>query len=193
MINVYDFDKTIYDGDSSIDFYLYCLKRHPRILFLLPKQFFSFVKYKLKLENKITFKQDFFSFFQLIPNLEEEITNFWSINIKKIKAWYLEQKKSDDIIISASPEILLKPMIKLLQVKDVIASNVSNTGLFLSNNCYGKEKVKRYKEKYNYIIENFFSDSYSDLPLAKISRKAFIVKRNKVVCWEVQDDKTNKK
>ena len=30
-MNVYDFDKTIYDGDSTMHFYLFCLRRHPRI------------------------------------------------------------------------------------------------------------------------------------------------------------------
>ena len=28
MINSYDFDKTIYDGDASIDFYIYMLKKY---------------------------------------------------------------------------------------------------------------------------------------------------------------------
>ena len=28
----YDFDKTIYDGNSFIDFYLFCLKRHKWIV-----------------------------------------------------------------------------------------------------------------------------------------------------------------
>ena len=27
MRNIYDFDKTIYDGDSTVDFFLFCLKR----------------------------------------------------------------------------------------------------------------------------------------------------------------------
>ena len=27
-LNVFDFDNTIYDGDSSIDFYIFCLKRN---------------------------------------------------------------------------------------------------------------------------------------------------------------------
>lgn len=27
MINAYDFDETIYDGDSSVNFYKYCLKK----------------------------------------------------------------------------------------------------------------------------------------------------------------------
>ena len=30
-MNVYDFDKTIYDGDSTADFYLFSLKRHKGI------------------------------------------------------------------------------------------------------------------------------------------------------------------
>ena len=29
-MNVYDFDKTIYDGDSTADFYLFSLRRHKK-------------------------------------------------------------------------------------------------------------------------------------------------------------------
>ena len=32
---VYDFDETIYDGDSTVDFYKYCVKRKPSLLLLL--------------------------------------------------------------------------------------------------------------------------------------------------------------
>ena len=31
-MNVYDFDKTIYNGDSTRDFYLYSLIKHPEML-----------------------------------------------------------------------------------------------------------------------------------------------------------------
>ena len=30
-MNVFDFDKTIYDGDCTVDFYMYCLKKYPVI------------------------------------------------------------------------------------------------------------------------------------------------------------------
>ena len=30
-MNVFDFDGTIYNGDSSKDFFFYCLKRYPKI------------------------------------------------------------------------------------------------------------------------------------------------------------------
>ena len=29
LIDVYDFDGTIYDGDSTVDFVRFCLRRHP--------------------------------------------------------------------------------------------------------------------------------------------------------------------
>lgn len=44
-MNVYDFDNTIYDGDSSIDFYFFVLRKKPSIIFLLPKQLYYCLKY----------------------------------------------------------------------------------------------------------------------------------------------------
>ena len=191
MINVYDFDKTIYNGDSSFNFYLYCLIRYPIIIFLLPKQFIAFILYKLKIKDKLYFKETFFLFLKYVPDIKETVEKFWIKNIKKIKKWYIENKKKSDVIISASPEFLLKPLIKKLEIKDVIASVVDNNGKFLSNNCYGKEKVIRFKEKYKNIkIDSFYSDSKSDLPMAKIVEKAFLVNKNKVKVWEVNSEES---
>ena len=47
MINSYDFDKTIYDCDSSVDFYLYCLKRNKKVLLSLPIQIYGLILYIL--------------------------------------------------------------------------------------------------------------------------------------------------
>ena len=44
---LYDFDGTIYDGDSSVDFFKYCLKKNPKIKKMLPKIGLKFIKYKL--------------------------------------------------------------------------------------------------------------------------------------------------
>ena len=52
MINVYDFDKTIYDGDSTIDFYLYCLNRNKTLIFMLPTQLYGMLLYILKVKEK---------------------------------------------------------------------------------------------------------------------------------------------
>ena len=45
----------------------------------------------------------------------------------------------------------------------------------------GEEKVKRFYEIYpKEIIDEFYSDSYSDLPLANISKKAFLIKKGQI-------------
>ena len=61
MINGYDFDKTIYDGDSTLDFYLYCLKHQFSLIRFLPIQFYGFLVYKLKIKRKEYFKEKFYT------------------------------------------------------------------------------------------------------------------------------------
>lgn len=62
-MNVYDFDNTIYRGDSTADFYLYCLKKHPKIISKFPKLFVAFTKfYILKKGSKTEFKEKMYDF-----------------------------------------------------------------------------------------------------------------------------------
>ena len=140
-MNVYDFDKTIYDGDSTADFYIFSLKRHKKILLLAPSL---------------------------------------------IKPFYKNQQQKDDVIISASPEFLLAPICKTLKINYLMASVVDeHTGKYSGINCHGEEKVRRYREMFGDTkIYEFYSDSYSDTPLAKISEKAFIVKGNRLLDWD---------
>lgn len=57
-MNVYDFDKTIYYGDSTADFYLFCLKRHKKILTLAPSLLGAFLKfYVFKKVQKLILKK----------------------------------------------------------------------------------------------------------------------------------------
>ena len=185
MINAYDFDKTIYDGDSSIDFYLYCLKIKKSIIVLLPIQLYGMLLYILKIKNKEYFKEKFFVFIKKIE-VEKYVESFWKKNLKKIKAWYIENKKNTDVIISASPEFLLKYLETELKIERVIASIVdTKTGKFLSNNCYGKEKVIRYEKEFNKKpIKEFYSDSLSDLPMLEYAKKGYIVKGNRILNYK---------
>ena len=45
-IDVYDFDGTIYDGDSTVDFVFFCLRRHPNVIAGLPHLVAAAVKIK---------------------------------------------------------------------------------------------------------------------------------------------------
>ncbi|EEX73505.1 hypothetical protein [Leptotrichia hofstadii] len=59
-MNVYDFDKTIYDGNSTIDFYIFEILRKPLLLRYLPQQLMCIVLYHMKIINKKNIKKDFF-------------------------------------------------------------------------------------------------------------------------------------
>ncbi len=184
-MNVYDFDKTIYDGDSTADFYLFSLKRHKKIITLAPSLFGAFMKYYVfKIGTKTDFKQVMYRFLRYCDT-DRDIADFWEINKIKIKKYYLNQKKDDDVIISASPEFLLEPIMRILNINTLMASRVDkHTGIYDGINCHGKEKVLRFYDKFpNGKIEEFYSDSYSDTPLAEIADKAYIVKGEKLSKW----------
>ncbi len=188
-MNVYDFDKTIYNGDSTVDFFLYAIKRKPYLLIYVPKQAWGFFLYAIKKIDKTQLKEYFFCFCRLI-NAEELAVSFWKKNQRKIYSWYLHRQQSDDIIISASPQFLLKPVCQNLGIKHLIASVVDpKTGRFNSKNCYGYEKTRRLNEEFgNISIESFYSDSLSDLPLAKMATNAFIIEKGKIKKWAVSDN-----
>ena len=86
-LDVYDFDDTIYDGDSTANFYLYCLKNKPSLVRYLPIQIWYFIKYKLKLVSKENFKEKFYMFFNGINNIDEYIINEKEIDITEKKGW----------------------------------------------------------------------------------------------------------
>lgn len=185
-MNVYDFDKTIYDGDSTADFYLFCLGRHKKILLTVPSLFAAFIKfYVFRRGSKTEFKQVMYRFLTCCEP-ERDLKDFWDKNIGKIKTFYLKQQKESDVIISASPLFLLTPACERLGIKHLMASNVDvRTGIYSGVNCHGEEKVRRYREKFgNEKIDEFYSDSYSDAPLAEIAGRAYLVKKNEILNWD---------
>lgn len=186
IINVYDFDKTIYDGDSTIDFYKFCIKQNKKIIIHIPRQIYYIILYKLKLKSKKKMKEIFFIFLKDLDNIDRLVEIFWEKNVHKIKGWYLLKEHNKDVIISASPEFLLKVPCDNLGVYKLIASKVDKkNGIFKTENCYGLEKVNRLKkEMKNFKIKEAYTDSYSDYPLLEIAEKGFIVKGNKISLYK---------
>ena len=169
-MNVYDFDKTIYDGDSTFHFLLFCAKRNPKVMFKLPRIAVRGILFLCGAIKKQAFKEDMFSFLSVIDT-DKELEAFWSRNISGIKQWYKENQREDDLVITASPVD-------------------KHTGKYTGNNCHGKEKVVRFNAAYpDASIEEFYSDSYSDSPLANISEKAFLVKGDKLLPWDMEKSK----
>ena len=89
------------------------------------------------------------------------------------------------MIISASPEFTIQRFCHQLGIQQVIASVVDpQTGKYTGLNCHGAEKVRRFKERMTSgTVEEFYSDSLSDAPLAGLAEKAYLVKGNNRLPW----------
>lgn len=179
---LYDFDGTIYDGDSSVDFFKFCLKKDKKNYKILPKLAIKFLAYKSKNITDTELKEYIFSFLENFKNIDIVVKEFWETHESKIKNFYLEKKHNQDIIISASPKFLLKPICQKLKVKDLIASDVDKTtGKFKKPNNRGEEKVKEFYKKYPKAeILEMYSDSLHDKPLLDLAKKSYFVKKNKL-------------
>ena len=179
-MNVYDFDKTIFRGDSTAHFFAFCLRRHPRILRRLPAVAADATLLLLGRADLTGFKGRLFGFLPDIPDVEAEVAAFWVENKRRVKSWYLKQASPDDLIISAGPEFLLAPMCPKL-----IASRVDPaTGAYTGRNNDGEEKVRRFRAEYGKTpVEAFYSDSLHDAPMAAIAQKAFLVKGDQILPW----------
>jgi len=189
-MNVYDFDKTIYPQDSTANFYKFCLSRYPRLRLGLFKTGWYFFLYFLRVYDKTQCKERFYSFLRSVPDIDAAVAEFWETRFDDLHDWYVNDKRrSDDIIISASPEFLLRPVCDRLGVT-LLASRVDkHTGRYDGVNCHGDEKVRRLLEfmpDAKERIEEFYSDSISDSPLARLAQDAYMVKGSDVIPWLIK-------
>lgn len=182
-MNVYDFDGTIYYGDSTADFIGFCIRRYPKTLLWLPVTAWAFLLYILGVYTKTQFKEKMYGFLKYVPN--GAVERFWQDYQKKIKPWYKEQQREDDMVISASPEFLIKPICEMIGIKTAMASKVNReTGKTEGLNCHDTEKVRRlYEWDKDAKINEFYSDSFADQPLADLAERAYMVKGDKRILW----------
>ena len=184
-MNTYDFDKTIFYPDSSYCFYLYCLRHYPGAMVkTLPRSVVSGLRYAAGKGNAKALEEQLFSFLPKLPDVDGAVKDFWDENRQRLAKWYLRQKRGDDVIISASPEFLLRPICDELGVRLIGTRMDKHTGKISGENCHDKEKVRRFYECYpDGHSDEFYSDSMSDLPMAEISDRAFMLKKHVISPW----------
>ncbi|MBR4548661.1 MAG: haloacid dehalogenase-like hydrolase [Oscillospiraceae bacterium] len=185
-MNVYDFDKTIFYPDSSYCFFCFCLRHYPRaVLKSLPVAGVTGLQWFIKQADTRHLKEKLFSFLPYLDNVDAIVQEFWAEYQSNIADWYLAQKRDDDLIISASPEFLLRPITERLGVQLIATRMDSRTGRITGNNCHDSEKISRFLRDYpNGSVDVFYSDSLSDSPMAWFASKAFLVKEGReLVPW----------
>lgn len=183
-INVYDFDKTILPYDSTEAFSLFCMRKYPRAAVAALSALPYLAGMPLKITTKTRTKEAFYSFLTLIPDVDAAVKEFWDSALPDINRWYLERHRDDDLVISASPEFLLRPVADALHF-DLIASRVDKlSGYTLGENCHGTEKLLRFRrERPNTGVAEFYSDSLSDAPLARLAKSAYLVSGEVLTPW----------
>ena len=191
-MNIYDFDGTIYPTDCSIDFCLWCMKRQPRLWFtFFPKAVKNLILRKLGKMTEATMQREFFGYLTMVDDFDEQIERYWDKNEKRISSWYLAQKRPDDLIISASPNCIIEPIANRLGVRFMATDFDREYGVFLNKMKYAKEKARYIIDQGFPMIENFYSDSLADTPLALLAEKAHLVtnKASTVTDWPELDEK----
>ena len=186
MPNVYDFDKTVAYRDGEVTFFLFCLRRHFfRLLRFLPRMGLETFRYEAKTRRGITPKGELYHYLRGLPDWREEADLFWQSKADvMLKPWYLAQLRPDDIIISSSPEFLLRPLCDRLGVRVVGTLVDTRAGRVEGLSCFGEEKVRRLREAFGEVeIEEFYSDSLSDWHLAGLARRAWLVTGDGRIPW----------
>ena len=184
-MNVYDFDQTVFWPDSSFCFVKYCLRHYPRaVLSTLPGVgIFGLLRLMEKAETK-DLKERIFSFLPLLDDVDRIVEEFWEEHRGNLQPWYLRQKRDDDLIISASPEFLLRPICDELGVSLIATVMDPYTGKIHGPNCHDEEKVRRFKREYPDVrVESFYSDSLADAPMAALADYAYLVKNGAPTPW----------
>lgn len=185
-MNVYDFDNTIYKGESAIDFFLYYMKRDPKLLLYLPKVIVALLKYKAR---KITINEALNEYGTLVESycrgvadLEGDIKKFWDKNIGKIKPFYAEIRKDDDVILSAGFDVVLEEMGRRTGIKNIVSTETDRENFAIKNFCFRENKVKIFRKYYpDAVIENFYTDSLNDQPIIDLAQNAYLVKGDKII------------
>lgn len=185
-MNAYDFDETVYSGECSIEFFLYCLRLDPSLIKFIPgviKGFFLYKKEKITLEQMMNDYgrkiEDYISTHSL--SFEEAVVKFWDKHIKKIKPFYLNQKTEDDIIITASPDFLMREVCNRLGVCNLICTGFDLKTGKITSPCFREAKVDCFLKNFpDGKIDKFYTDSMNDKFLMPFSDEVYIVKGSKI-------------
>lgn len=188
-MNVFDFDNTIYDGESSVDFFLWYIKKDPSLIKFIPSVAVALFKYKT---GKLTVEKALSQYgTKLTAYFKEKLSGentlsadariFWKAHAANLKPIFKSSFSSDDVIISCSPRFLLEEPLNMLGIKKCICSEIDETTGEITRLCFRENKVKAFFNEYPQCeIDNFYTDSFNDKPLMDISKNVFLVKGSEI-------------
>lgn len=182
-MQVFDFDNTLYKGESGFDFAMYIIRRKPSLLKLLPRILKILKDYKSVSMTEDEFRERLSSLIDLTNLTKDTILNylddFWMKNRSKLYKNVLEKVSKKDVIVTASPTFMLEPIKYLLGTDRIIGTEFDLDARAINYLNFSHNKVKKFKEEYPHkSIKNLYTDSFNDAPLMQISKNVYLVKKN---------------
>ncbi len=185
-MNVYDFDETIYDGESSIEFILAYLKKDPTIVRFLPSIAKLMRQYNRGQARFEDFAENYAPKLQAYfaenkVDVASLVSGFWDKRMHKIKPFYLRQQRADDVIITASPYFMMDDICRRLGVRHLIATDFDIETGEVHAACFRERKVALFRAAFPDVeIDDFYTDSVNDACLFPLAKRAFMVKGNEI-------------
>ena len=195
-IDIYDFDKTVIPFDSSSKFIIFCFVHYPWTLITLPVILLCAVSAVLGVISYTSFKKVCFMFVPMIP-LKKAVSRFWDKYEPSVYPWFKEGKERYSVVISASPDFLLRDIAQRLGFDKLICSHHNiKTGALIGKNCRGEEKVCRFNEEFNkdkIKVCDVYSDSLkNDRPIFSLATgKCYHIEKGKKVEFDFNEKYKN--
>lgn len=193
---IFDVDFTLTNSETLMEFFIFMVKKHPRLIVYAPFSIISALLFVLKVFSAQKAKENFISFIKGISEKDMSllVEEFYQKRLSKIfyKDALYTLKKLKNLgykiyLISASAEFYLKELYKIKEIDKIIGTrfeiiNGKHTNKMIGKNCKGEEKVIRLmeslkKDKIEVDFKNsyMFSDSLSDMPLFKLVGNPYLI------------------
>lgn len=181
-LNVYDFDNTIYDGESSFDFFLFFVRRYPWVVRYLPRVALVGIRYRLgRLSERELFRAADRLGHVLVRSgcdLQAMAGEFWEENRGKIRAFYLRRHRDDDVIVSASPRFLLEGIARELGVRSLICSELDVRTGALQFACFRDRKAEAFRRQFpDAVVQRYYTDTAGhDAQMIALAEHAYLIR-----------------
>jgi hypothetical protein len=187
-IIVFDFDKTLTASDTLLGFFCFNEKKTPLFVLKFCIYFLCMVSAKFNIIHNINLKRIGVYLFLRYANsshLNEKLQNFSKSNYVKYSKLYKNLTFDTDTsyyVVSASFEEYMRPMFPVFVqiIGSKLTQNEKNRTV-LEYNCFRENKRTALLKYGINHIDVFYTDSYDDLPLAKISKSIVIVDGDNLV------------
>ena len=179
-MNVFDFDGTLYRGESSVDLALFLMRDNHAIVGQLPSIFWNLFLYKRCLASRQQLEHAVNRFLKTAirdgDDFNRLIALFWTNHQHKLNFDLVRRIRPEDVILTAGPRLLIEGIADKLHTRRIIGSEIDLSLKCLTWFNFGSRKVVRYKMLCGgETAERFFTDSFNDRAMMEIARRVYLV------------------